>query len=274
MVISEEHRFVFVHIPKCAGSSVRRRLFCFNEGLLVGPPWIRNHSKLGLLYIGHVPLFVLREYFSHEFETVQNYWSFCVVRNPFDRFASSVPQRTREYNDRPIEKLSTKEIRLFINETIEYLSQHQQVRSLLPSEYIHFQRQIDYIELDGERIIDSIYTVDQIDELFTDVEIKLGQKLAESAGQAKNNRANQTIVFRNNFLRRSIEISRPLTNYLSKVLPESTKQTIRDHVYVPRDKRLKDIFEEDHVQAFIRNYYKDDIALYKSVLETAHCEVP
>ena len=270
MIISEEHRFVFVHIPKCAGSSVRKRLNRFNEWQVTGPPWIQMDGPS----YGHIPLFVLREHFTREFEAVQDYWSFAVVRDPFERFASSVSQRLSEFGDQPIQNLSPKKIRSFIHKTIEYLSQHQQMRGLLPPDYIHFQRQLDYIELNGERIIDSIYTIDQIDELFADVERKTGQKLVGATGQGKSTHVRQTIVYRSDLFRRVIENSRPITNYLSKVLPESTKQSIRDRVYVQRDKRLKGIFEEIYVQAFIRDYYSDDIALYKSHLKTAHSEVP
>ena len=278
MIISNEHRFCFVHIPKCAGSSVRKRLHRFHDWRITEPPWmkmngpsyIKKHPKLGLLYIGHIPLFVLREHFTREFRAVQDYWSFAVVRNPYERFASSVSQRLLEYGDKPIQNLSPKKIRAFIHETIEYLSQQQQMRDLLPADYIHFQRQLDYIELDGERIIDSIYSIDKIDDLFANIGLKTGQKRLAATRQGENTHEQQTLIFRSDLVRKVIDTSRPITNHLSKLLPDGAKQSIYDRVYVHRDERLKGIFEEDHVQAFIRDYYSDDIALYQSHLKTAH----
>jgi hypothetical protein len=57
-----------------------------------------------------------------------------------------------------------------------------------------------------------------------------------------------------------------------KILPENVKQEIRDRVYVPRDKRLKILFEDSRVQDFIKKYYADDIALYRSLIDTPRVE--
>jgi hypothetical protein len=268
MIISDEHGFVFVHIPKCAGTSVRKFIDTFDSRKGMFTFRVDDHLALGKLDYAHIPLFVLREHFPHEFEALQNYWSFAVVRNPFDRFASSLSERLSGYGAKTIQHCSKKEIRSSIRQTIEYLTEEE--NCLLSKEFIHFQRQVDYIQLDGEQIIESIYTIDQIEELLADVESKLGRRLVNPSAHASNRHANRSIVFRNNFLRRVNETLRPKMNGLVQVLPKSIRQKIRECVYVPRDKRLRDIFEEDHVQAFIRDYYSDDITFYQRVLQTKH----
>jgi len=78
-------------------------------------------------------------------------------------------------------------------------------------------------------------------------------------------RANQSIVFRNDLLRWVIETARPLSNKVSRLLPEGVKQWVRDQIYIPRDQRMKNLFTADYIQDFIRDYYAEDIALYKKV---------
>ena len=200
MIINDKYEFVFVHIPKCAGTSVHNFIQKFDseKGIFIGH--VGHHLALGKLDYAHIPLFVLHEHFPHEFEALQNYWSFAVVRNPFDRFASSLSERLKNFGAKTIQNYSKKEVRPLIYETINYLSRNQKVRCLLPPEYIHFQRQVDYIWLDGKQIIESIYTIDQIKELFADVESKFGKRLVDSSKHARNRHMNRSVVFRNNFL--------------------------------------------------------------------------
>jgi len=263
MIINDKHRFVFVHIPKCAGTTVRGPLTRFNGWQLAGPPWLKTHSELGRLDYTHIPLFVLREHFTIEFEAIQDYQSFAVVRDPFTRFASSVSQRLKMYSDTPIQKRSQYEIRSVIDECIDYLSHQPRDLHLLPPEYIHFQKQVDYIELDGTRTLKKLYTMNDIRELLTDVGRLVGQNLVkpspEKGGETSMNRS---VVFRNDFLRRVIETIRPTTKNLVNMLPESSKKRIRDRVYVARDQRMKDTFAANHVRTFVSEYYADDIAIY------------
>ena len=264
MIISDEHGFVFVHIPKCAGTTVRKFLKKFNcrKDTLYG---FDNHPDLGRLDMGHIPLFTLREHFFSDFEALQIYWSFAVVRNPFDRFVSSLSERFKTHKGKSIKQCSEKEIRSAIRETIEYLTENE--NCLLSHEFIHFQKQVDYIKLDGEQIIESLYTIEQIDELVADFQSKIGSRLENSFSHPSNTYFNRSFVYRNHFLRIAHVTLGYKLNSVVKVLPESIKQKARDYVYASPNNKLSDILEKDHVQAFIRDYYSDDIILYQGVLE-------
>jgi hypothetical protein len=89
MIISDRHHFVFAHIPKCAGTSVRDALQHLDDrdGFYTGR--VDQHPTLGLLDYVHIPLFNLRDHFRSEFEKAGDYWSFAVVRDPFGRFPSA-----------------------------------------------------------------------------------------------------------------------------------------------------------------------------------------
>lgn len=63
----ERHRCIFIHVPKCAGSSVKKSLF---------PQ--RTH--------GHMPLWFYERHFPEFFASA---YKFCFVRNPLDRAYSA-----------------------------------------------------------------------------------------------------------------------------------------------------------------------------------------
>lgn len=271
MIVNHEHRFAFVHIPKCAGTSVRTSLQVFDSLKGQFTDRVSRHPVLGELDCVHIPLFILRDYFEAEFEAIRDYWSFAVIRDPFSRFASSISQRLRMYSALPIQKRSLREIETYIDESICYLSQRDAGAQLLPPEYIHFQRQTDYVQLEGEQVVDALYTVDNIGSLLNEVSQRVGRSVT-SAKEPVAARANRTVVFRNDLLRHIFVNARPLTNQIGKALPEGTKQLIRDRVYVPRDQRLKKLFATDRVLEFINEYYERDIALYQKISERERTE--
>lgn len=99
MIISKEHRFIFVAIPKTGTHAVRRAL---REHL--GPddleqvrlfvdkafPW----SELARLEHGHITLTQIRPFLSEE--DFGSFFKFAFVRNPFDRFVSFCAFMLRE----------------------------------------------------------------------------------------------------------------------------------------------------------------------------------
>jgi hypothetical protein len=269
MIISNTHHFVFVHIPKCAGTTVRHALQVFDDCNGAHTDRVGKHPVLGNLDYVHIPLFTLRDHFKEEFKAVKDYWSFAVVRDPFTRFASSISQRMKMYSDQPMHRSNLGDVSAAIDESIEYLSQQSPSNHRLPPEYIHFQKQIDYIELDGEQIVDSLYTLNDVDKLFKEVGQFMGCSIGcRSQVGGTQPRINQSIVFRNDLIRWAIETTRPLLNQSYRLLPEGVKQRVRDQIYVPRDHRMKDLFTADHVQNFIQSYYTKDIALYKKINHT------
>ncbi|KPQ20037.1 MAG: Sulfotransferase family [Halomonas sp. HL-93] len=265
MIICEKHKFVFIHIPKCAGTSIRGILEPFDSRAGKYKGRVDHHPELGDLDYVHIPLFTLRDHFRPEFETVKQYWSFAVMRDPHARFASSVSQNLNKYSEKPIQKRSLQDIDLCIREIIDFLSDNGMGQILLPPEYIHFQRQVDFIELEGERVVTSLYAINQVDKLLLDVSRHTGNRLSDFAPDGTMTTANQSKVFRSDLLRRLIESSRPATEKVRNILPEDFKQKIRDQVYVPRDQRMRELFAADHIRAFIRDYYAEDIRLYNGM---------
>jgi hypothetical protein len=263
MIISDSHKFVFVHIPKCAGTSVRSYISRYDDRDGAYSNRVENHRKIGPLDYVHIPLFILEEYFPQELEHIRSYHSFTVIRDPYDRFASSVAQRFRMYHDEPIQKQTVPAIRKEIERVMNYLRGQQKNKAhLLPPEYIHFQRQSDYIYLREERLIERIYRLDEVAGLLEDVGQIVGQTLTKEE-EKQPAQANITRVHRSDGLRRVVEGTRPLLRPLLSLLPESAKKKMRQWVYVPGKDRLGKLFDEPAVTSFIEDYYAADVKLWQ-----------
>lgn len=268
MIINDSYRFSFVHVPKCAGTSVRNALQCLDERKGAYTSRVEYHEDIGLLDYVHIPLFSLRDYFSEDLNKVRGYWSFAIVRDPFSRFPSSVSQHINMYGDQPIHKKSLSQVRSDIERLVEFLAKQPGRNYQLPAEYIHFQKQVDYIFLDGEQVVDTLYSVDEVDCLLDDVSERVGYTLGNSYGENGSLRANRSIVHRNEITRRLVEYTRPVTRLISRALPEAAKNKIRTAVYVPRDERLESLFASDYVKDFIRDYYREDLDLWNEVVQS------
>lgn len=98
MIISHQHRFIFVAIPKTGTHSVRRALRAHlgpedqeQVGLFVNSAL--PYPELAALKHGHLSLQQIRPYLGEA--TFESYLKFAFVRNPFDRFVSYCSFMTR-----------------------------------------------------------------------------------------------------------------------------------------------------------------------------------
>jgi len=81
MIISHTHKFVFVAVSKTGTTSLQSILREYNDE--VNPHKILKHPRSQPNYRKHAPLYVIREVFN-----VDDYFSFCFVRNPWSRTVS------------------------------------------------------------------------------------------------------------------------------------------------------------------------------------------
>jgi len=89
MIISDRARFVFVHNPKAAGTSVRRRLAPLDDA---APPFWKFAFSLRLGRVvdrAHIPLEDLERAYPRAFAKLAAYRSFTFVRDPYARTVSS-----------------------------------------------------------------------------------------------------------------------------------------------------------------------------------------
>jgi len=262
MIINHDFRFSFLHIPKCGGTSIRKYLLPFDSLEGNFDKRVDNHPALGKLDYVHIPLFTLRDHFPEEFDVVCSYWSFAVIRDPLIRFASSISQRLDMYSDHPIRRLGVCEVEKEIGETLEFLDRQPLGNNLLPPEYIHFQKQVDYIMLDGQKVIDTVYRIDDLDILIKDVGRCIGKPLATVRKTPYV--ANKSVAYKSEMFGKVIDASIPFTGFLVRRLPDPIKQAIVHRMFVPLNAKFKHCFNEPHVVEFIKRYYARDIRIWQN----------
>jgi len=97
-MISDKHKFIYVHIPKCGGTYVTNHLLPFSEdygrgdigkktsdSIMVRRPSDEDHGFWGMDYM-HANVKRLHEFMGEE--EFQQYFSFATIRNPWERLVS------------------------------------------------------------------------------------------------------------------------------------------------------------------------------------------
>jgi len=96
MIISHNKKFVFIHIPKVAGKTVRKLLHEYNDhsirywGFQKETPLERGIDR------AHIPLIDLKTFSPSDFTYLSQYFVFAFVRNPYDRFYSAFQEHIRQ----------------------------------------------------------------------------------------------------------------------------------------------------------------------------------
>jgi len=175
MIISDEHRLAFVHIPKCAGVSVKQPLRAIDstKGYFSR---IGDHPVLGNIHYAHITLRDLADHFPDEWAKLNAYRSFAVVRDPGERFVSAMFQRLREFRGLNQSDITPPLIEEEAGEVIRYLESGP---SRLDLEHVHFNRQIDYLDLAGVRLVDDIFAIEDMARLVAYLEAHTGIAVEE-----------------------------------------------------------------------------------------------
>ena len=89
-MISYEKRCIFIHIPKCGGTSIENALWPRPEDRSEGNLWwgfvSKYHNKYQTGGLQHLLAWQVRQEVGAE--TFEAFYKFCFVRNPWDRLAS------------------------------------------------------------------------------------------------------------------------------------------------------------------------------------------
>lgn len=159
MIISDQFKFIFVHIPKTGGTSVRR-------ALRIASP--QSQHPLAETRTKHEPLLTLMSRVSeNEAAQLNQYYKFAFVRNPWDRVVSLHAYLLKKETQFPINDFRS--LDTFINGLYTGISW---IRNLHSS-----KRQIEFIVNDQAQI--SVDFLGRFENLTTDfrfVTNKLGLK--------------------------------------------------------------------------------------------------
>ncbi len=261
MILSDQYRFVFVHIPKCAGTSVREAVLSFHDADSRFLKTIETHPELGQIDYRHLPLRLLRELDREAFEKLKIYKGYAVLRDPFQRFRSALAQRAKMYLGAELARLDEADIHTEITRVIDYLQSEPEV---ITSDFIHFARQSDFVQIDGKRLVQNLYPVEHLDRFVA----SLGQHIGTDALEIGH--ANETKILRHPQLKHVLYSG---SAFARRVLPsslhESLRLSARRVLMKPGDTDELSMFDMPYVREFIKTYYSSDIALHQEVLADA-----
>lgn len=260
MIICDQHQFLFVHIPKCGGTSVRRALSPFNDAGAMFDEVVVDDPVRGLIDYTHLPLDTLAELFPEVIARFETHASFALCRDPHARFPSSVGQRLKLYGDAPVASLDEKTIRRAIDEVIDTLTHRPDVVRTAP--FVHFAPQIDFVDYAGVRLVRSVRRLEDIDGLFADIGDIVGRRIAAEEA------ANRSMVFRDPRLGHLLmAASRMAKRLLPAAASEVLRARARARFMKPADAAFLAIFDHPSIRGFVDAFYARDIALHASLDE-------
>lgn len=257
-IIREADNFVFVHIPKCGGSSIAIGLTAALDPPLPGETRytgqkLDTREGLGTYMDAHKPLWMLRDYFPDELAAYRTCACFAVVRDPLKRFVSAVQQHIREFGRSNIAEMSNAEVNKTLDHIMDHLTKH---RDNVGGEYVHFIPQYDYVFLDGERIVEHVYPLKNLDAMATHIATVIKRPVNFK------HRANTSAGPQRGPLKVLKRLGRPLRN----IMPSGLYWPIKSFIIKSMTKSLPDssldVLQSDQVRAFVENYYANDIQLY------------
>lgn len=161
MIINRQRNFGFVHIPKCAGSTIRHQLRPFDDA---DGRFYRSieHPVLGRINGNHIPLAVLAEHFPEDFAALTTVQAYAITRDPVARFRSSLAQWLRDDGREPAET-EPAAILSAAEAVVGYLESDP---AIIDARHILFARQVDFTDLDGRRIVSGLYPLDRLGDFF------------------------------------------------------------------------------------------------------------
>ena len=263
MIISDTHEFAFVHIPKCAGTTLRNVLLPFDEhAARFYHRGVAPHPALGRLDYPHIPLSVLRDHFPADFEKLTAYRSFALVRDPFSRFPSSLHERLVQRDRRPLSDRSANEIAREVDAVLSYLARQPNKAVITDPEYIHFSRQCDYIVLDGRQIVGHPKPISEVEALLSDLAMIFGRPIRPEENKNQRISHNNAFIARvQDAVTRRIEGALPRRVWKPVYRPIKTAFFALGVIRTDTD-ALSTLPNIDEVNAFIAEFYAEDVRLF------------
>lgn len=256
MIISDDHRLVFIHIPKCAGVSVKAPLRAIDS---TGGAFSRigDHAALGRIHFAHIVLRDMATHFPAEWEKLRTYRSFAVVRAPEERFVSAMFQRLREFKGLAQSAITPALIEEEAEEVIRAL---ETMPARLGLELVHFNRQADYLFLDGAQIVQRIFPIEHMPAIVAHIAQETGVQVTEE----KKNRSTE---FRFGAVKPLI---RALRAPYAALVPYAARNRLRSKMtnaglYTDAKKPVM-LRPGSRVEGFIRAYYEEDRKIHAASL--------
>ena len=223
-----------------------------------------HHPSIGRIDLAHIPLQTLSQYYPDVFEKIQNYDTFAIVRDPFKRFSSSLFQWLSMHRASDVRSVPVQELAEATDEAIKRLENFKS-DDTLSYEFIHFQSQLSYLDLEGHRVVKHVFDMADLSGFYATVNECLGGVWPDTVSLSQKQIGTATF-YRSHTARAVGTMLGPKgMAKIANILPESVKRQVRRIVFEPKADRFRDIIESDRVVNFVKHYYAQDITLYEEV---------
>lgn len=255
MIISSQYGFVFVHIPKCAGTSIRAQIVaCDPTHVALAEPG--GHPVLGQIDYGHIPLSQLREHFPDHYASVVKLPAFAVVRDPLSRFGSAFRQLLWQYEQTAMTMVKPETLRRRVFEAMDRVEAEIDAPS---HQMIFFSRQCDFVYDDGQRLVDHLVPIENVGAFIA--------YLSKLTGVAMDTdrRSNQNVDLRYKWLGPlAFKINAVMRRHMPQHLHARAKSAAVS-VLASRKSAAETsgILDMPEVQDFVARVYADDLKLYQ-----------
>jgi hypothetical protein len=261
MIIDDEHRFAFVHNPKCGGTSVRNQLHHLdsyagkfgNAADGSGVSHKRRHPQLGLIAYTHIPLAFVETHFPEEYSKLIEYETFVLVRDPYSRFSSAVFQRLAEFGQIPRSEITPKRALQEAERVAKWLERRSEFCDI---EYIHFAQQVSFVDVGEQRVSNHAFAIEDVDHFATAVQQATGVRFDVTV----RDNANFVLPPEAASLKRVLKpLYRRLTTwkFRQRLLSLSRSHNLQDP-----SPHYATLLQDPSVRAFVESYYSDDFQLY------------
>lgn len=259
MILSEKFNFAFVHIPKCAGMSMRSQIEKADPTCLV-LHGRKTYPELGRIDITHMPLHLLRTHFPEYHGFLTRTECYAVTRDPLLRFGSAMRQ-TIWYREHEAMTLMTPDRLRRV--ALEILEEADRQIDALPYQLTYFQRQIDFVIDEGRQVVQNLYPIERVDALMRD----LGERMGTRFDQER--RANQNVNLKYKSLG---PLAFRINHLMSRHMPTGLHQRLKDMALkvIRKPENPADesgLLDWPEVRDFVETHYAEDRRLHRATLD-------
>jgi hypothetical protein len=182
MPVSDEYECIYVHIPKCAGTSIEFVLGMHGQETDIGiSPFDSNSFEGGNLFGKMQQHYTIQQIIKsidrHRFDS---YYKFAFVRNPWDRLVSYVAWLDGKWARE--EALADNEFRPFVLRLFERWERGEPLGPLRP--------QLDYLtDAQGSLAVDFVGRVENVESDWEEVKGAVGKRLPDLPRRMKSTHA-------------------------------------------------------------------------------------
>ena len=258
LIISDDYKFAFIHIPKCGGTDIKFDLGSLDSYSGAFDGVVKEHNGRTIDFT-HLPLNVIKKEFPDVFAKIMEYDTFAIVRDPASRFKSALNQYVKSKYELGFHEFSNAQLSLVAKDVIDSLTASGDNLDPL---FIHFQPQSDFILCDNIFLVKNLYPIESVDALQHDMKKKYG---VDFSARKFGRKFNVTLEYRSLVGRL---VASMVPKILRAMLRSTLPQTVLEYLRVLFLRPSKSVIQEldSETVKFIGEYYKRDYEIYRDIV--------